>query len=63
MAQGVRVQLVMPAPIAAMLKKRAELEGRTLSSLGTYIIESALRQQQPTNLSLPENQPDDLRLA
>jgi len=57
MAQGVRVQLVMPAPIAEMLKKRAELEGRTLSSLGTYIIESALKQQLLPTPAPQKNQP------
>jgi len=45
MAQGVRVQLVLPASVAEALKAKAKAEGRTVSSLGSFLIEAALRQQ------------------
>lgn len=44
MAQGVRVQLVLPQGVAEQLKAKAKAEGRTVSSLGSFIIEAALRQ-------------------
>lgn len=47
MAEGVRVQIVMPASLAAALKARAAMEGRTVSSLGNYLIESGLRNLPP----------------
>ena len=43
MAQGIRVQVVMPPAVADQLKARAEAQGRTVSSLAAYIIETALR--------------------
>jgi hypothetical protein len=43
MAQGVRVQVVLPQSIADKLKDRANAESRTVSSLVAYMIESALR--------------------
>lgn len=45
MAQGIRVQLVLPPAVAAALKEKAKAEGRTVSSLGSFIIEAALKQQ------------------
>ena len=42
MAQGVRVQVVLPLSIADKLKARANAESRTVSSLAAYMIESAL---------------------
>ena len=44
MAQGVRIQLVLPQAVAEQLKAKAKAEGRTVSSLGSFIIEAALRQ-------------------
>ena len=46
MAQGVRVQFVLPPSVAEALKAKAQEEGRTVSSLGSFLIESALRQRQ-----------------
>jgi hypothetical protein len=46
MVQGVRVQFVLPPSVAEALKAKAQAEGRTVSSLGSFLIESALRQQQ-----------------
>ena len=43
MAQGVRVQVVLPPSIADKLKARANAENRTVSNLAAYMIESALR--------------------
>jgi len=43
MAQGIRVQVVMPPAVADQLKARAKAQGRTVSSLAAYIIETALR--------------------
>ena len=43
MAQGTRVQVVMPPAVADQLKARAKAQGRTVSSLAAYIIETALR--------------------
>ena len=45
MAQGVRVQFVLPPSVAEALKAKAQAEGRTVSSLGSFLIESALRQK------------------
>jgi hypothetical protein len=50
MAEGVRVQIVMPASLAAALKARAQAEDRTVSSLGCYLVEHGLRTLPP----LPE---------
>lgn len=47
MAQGVRVQLVMPEPLAEALKARATAEGRTTSALGVALIEFGLRNLPP----------------
>jgi len=44
MAQGVRVQLVLPQAVAEQLKAKAKAEGRTLSNLGSFLIEAALTQ-------------------
>jgi hypothetical protein len=46
MAQGVRVQVVLPSAVAALLKQKAKDEGRTVSSLGSFIIEAALKPPQ-----------------
>jgi predicted DNA-binding protein len=43
MAQGVRVQLVLPPAVAERLKAIAKAEGRTVSSLGSFLIEAALK--------------------
>jgi len=43
MAQGIRVQVVLPAPTVEALKARAEAEGRTVSALGAFFIEAGLR--------------------
>jgi hypothetical protein len=45
MAQSIRVQLVLPKAVADLLKAKANAEGRTVSSLGSYLIESALKSQ------------------
>ena len=45
MAQGVRVQLVLPPSVAEALKAKAQAEGRTVSNLGSFLIESGLRQK------------------
>jgi len=43
MAQGIRVQLVLPQSVAELLKAKAKAEGRTVSSLGSFLIEAALK--------------------
>jgi hypothetical protein len=43
MAQGTRVQLVLPPAVAALLKEKAKAEGRTVSSLGSFLIEAAIK--------------------
>jgi hypothetical protein len=48
MAQGTRIQVILPAKVAAALKDRAAEEQRTVSNLAAYIIETALR---PTSSS------------
>lgn len=47
MAEGIRIQLVVPSSLAAMLRQRAEAEGRTVSNLGAFLLETALRQLPP----------------
>lgn len=47
MAEGVRVQFVLPPSLAEALKARAAAEGRTVSSLGGYLIEAGLRNLPP----------------
>lgn len=47
MAQGVRVQLVMPEPLAEALKARAAAEGKTASALGVALVEYGLRNLPP----------------
>ena len=47
MAEGVRVQVVMPVSLAEALKARADAEKRTVSSLGCYLVESGLRSLPP----------------
>ena len=44
MAQGTRVQVVLPSAVAELLKQKAKAEGRTVSSLGSFLIEAALKQ-------------------
>jgi hypothetical protein len=50
MAEGVRVQIVLPPSVAQALRQRAAAEKRTVSSLGGYLIESGLQGLPP----LPE---------
>ena len=50
MAEGVRIQMVVPEGLAAALKRRATQEGRTVSNLGAFLLEVALRDQQVTLL-------------
>jgi hypothetical protein len=47
MAEGVRVQIVVPPSLAEALRKRAKQEGRTLSALGAFLLESGLRSLPP----------------
>jgi hypothetical protein len=47
MAEGVRIQLVVPHGLAVALKERAEAEGRTVSNLGAFLLETAFRQLPP----------------
>jgi hypothetical protein len=47
MAEGTRVQLVIPQALAQALKERAAAEGRTVSNLGAFLLETALRQLPP----------------
>jgi len=51
MAQGIRVQLVLPPAVAERLKAKAKAEGRTVSSLGSFLIETAL------TASVPDDRP------
>jgi hypothetical protein len=44
MAQGTRVQLILPPVVAKLLKEKAKAEGRTVSSLGSFLIEAAIKQ-------------------
>jgi hypothetical protein len=44
MAQGTRIQVVLPSAVAELLKQKAKVEGRTVSSLGSFLIEAALKQ-------------------
>jgi hypothetical protein len=53
MAEGVRVQIVLPPSVAESLRQRAAAEKRTVSSLGSYLIESGLYGLPP----LPEQTP------
>lgn len=48
MAQGTRVQLILPPVVAELLKEKAKAEGRTVSSLGSFLIEAAIKQPPPT---------------
>jgi hypothetical protein len=47
MAEGVRVQLVLPIGLAEDLRARAAAERRSVSSLGGYLLEFALRSLPP----------------
>jgi len=47
MAEGVRVQIVLPRSVAESLRQRAAAENRTVSSLGAYLIEAGLRSLPP----------------
>jgi hypothetical protein len=53
MAEGIRVQLVLPTGLAAALRERAAAEGRTVSNLGAFLLETALRQLPPLSAGLP----------
>jgi hypothetical protein len=53
MAEGVRIQLVVPNGLAAALKERAQAEGRTVSNLGAFLLETALRQLPPLTAGSP----------
>jgi hypothetical protein len=55
MAEGVRVQIIVPTSLAEALRKRAKLENRTVSSLGAFLMESGLRSLPP--LQPPDGQP------
>ena len=48
MTQGTRVQLILPPVVAELLKEKAKAEGRTVSSLGSFLIEAAIKQAPPT---------------
>jgi len=43
MAQGDRVQVVLPRAVADALRERARTEQRTVSNLAAYLLEAALR--------------------
>jgi hypothetical protein len=43
MAQGTRIQVILPNKVATALKARAAEEQRPVSNLAAYIIEAALR--------------------
>ncbi len=43
MAQGIRVQVVLPVPTVEALRARAKAEGRTVSAMGAFFIEAGLR--------------------
>ena len=43
MAQGVRVQVVLPPAVAEQLKQQAADQSRTVSNLAAFMIEAALR--------------------
>jgi len=47
MAEGVRVQIVVPVSLAEALRQRAKQENRTVSSLGAYLLEAGLRSLPP----------------
>jgi hypothetical protein len=53
MAEGVRLQFVLPTGLADALKRRAKLEGRTVSSLGAFLLELGLRQIPPLETGSP----------
>lgn len=44
MAEGIRVQIVLPPGLADALKARADAERRSMSSLGGFLIETGLRE-------------------
>lgn len=44
MAEGIRVQVVLPPSLAEALRARAAAERRSVSSLGVYLIENGLRE-------------------
>lgn len=47
MAAGVRLQIVVPPSLAEALRARAAQEGRTVSSLGSFLLEVGLRDLPP----------------
>jgi hypothetical protein len=55
MAEGIRVQIVLPPGLAEALKARAEAERRSVSNLGTYLIEAGLRDLPSLSHVRPEN--------
>ena len=48
MAQGIRIQVVLPPAVAGELKQRAWLENRTVSNLAAFMIEAALHSRRPS---------------
>lgn len=55
MAEGIRVQIVLPPGLAEALKARAQAERRSVSNLGTYLIEAGLRDLPSLSHVRPEN--------
>ena len=53
MAEGTRIQLVLPNGLAVALRERAQIEGRTVSNLGAFLLETALRQLPPLTAGSP----------
>jgi hypothetical protein len=53
MAEGIRLQFVLPVGLADALKRRAKAEGRTVSNLGAFLLEIGLRQLPPLDASSP----------
>lgn len=53
MAEGVRLQFVLPPGLADALKRRAGAEGRTVSNLGAFLLEIGLRQLPPLDTGSP----------
>lgn len=47
MAEGVRVQIVVPKSLAEALRQRAKQEKRSLSALGAFLLETGLRSLPP----------------
>jgi hypothetical protein len=45
MAQGKRIQVVLPPQVAETLKKQAGEQQRTVSNYAAYLIEAAIRNE------------------